>query len=122
VADLREAQALAKSGPPGWGSGPQGQAWSAGTAGLEWSTRTDRITLSRVTGIHWFSRLMFCRLQVVRGISGSSRQSTAPLRSSACSWGDGLYQRLDYAVAVIWGAGLAWVALRDESPGLLSEA
>lgn len=36
--------------------------------------------------------------------------------------GFGLYQRLNYAVSVIWVASLAWVALRGESPGLPNEA
>ncbi|MBD9631530.1 DUF998 domain-containing protein [Pseudomonas sp. PDM19] len=43
-------------------------------------------------------------------------------RAFADGHGFGLYQRLNYAVSVIWVAGLAWVALCDESRALVSEA
>lgn len=42
-------------------------------------------------------------------------------RAFAEGHGFGLYQRLNYAVSVIWVAGLAWVALRAESRSLMGE-
>lgn len=43
-------------------------------------------------------------------------------RAFADGHGFGLYQRLNYAISVIWVASLAWVALRDESRSPVSAA